>query len=247
MRTRSIIALLVLLFGAGSAVWIASPKVFSGHAASEVSFATSSAGADPRFTNDTGAGSDTSNDISEENVVRNYGREILRLNPQGQGKDAPIIVPNEAVFSQMIQDEISKPIPVRTYTENDITVLKATDKKTALAYATAIDSANKKTIGALATPFVAAVQQYVSDNNPQELSRQSSAIAAYITALLATPVPQTWKTFHLGLINLLSKRFAYANAILDNNDSQLKIAAALSNIISLVDEEVELYKTMPTQ
>ena len=244
---RSIIALLVLLLGAGGAFWIASPELFHSSAASGISFATSSIGADPRFNSDTVTNTDTSGDISEENVVRNYGGEILRMNPQGQGKDSPIIVPSDAVLSQMIQDEMSKPIPVRTYQESDIVVLKTTDKKAELAYATAIDAANKKTVGALKTPFIAAIQQYVSDNSPQELSRQSYAISAYISTLLAIPVPQTWKMFHLGLINLLSKRLAYVNAILDNNDSQLKIAAALSNIISLVDEEVELYKTMPTQ
>lgn len=248
MRTKSIIALLVLLLGTGGSLWIAYPNAFKSNAPSTLSFASSTGEKDPRFTNESAAlTAGAPNDISEENVVRNYGMEILRLNPQGQGKDVPIKLPTEEVLTQMLQDEMSKPIPIRTYAEKDIVVIKSTDKKSVLAYAAAVDAANKKTIGSLDTTFVPAIMQFVANNDPQALSLHSNAISADITALLAIPVPQNWKTFHLALINVLGKRLAYADAILGNNGSQLKVAAALSNIIALVDEEVELYNTMPKQ
>ncbi len=247
MRTRTTIALLVLLSGAGGAYWLVAPHSVDS-SASIVSFTEGNKPLDPRFSGNTdtsGLGTDAdANTISEENVVRNYGREILRLNAEGQGAKSPIKVPNDQVFSQMIQDEISKPIPVRQYTENDIVVLKATDKQAALTYANAINAASKKTVGMLKSNFIAALVQYVTNNDAQELARHSSALSSYITALLATPVPANWKTFHLQLVNTLEKRLTYANAILDNNDSQLQIAAAINNLSTLVDEEQQLYTTL---
>lgn len=240
---RTIIALAVLLIGGAASFWIIAPQSpKAAHAV--VSFSDKNPGADPRFQIEPdpvrGAANNGESDISEENVIRNYSEEVARLNPQGQGQNGAVKVPNEAAFSQMIQDEIGKPIPVRTYEEKDIVVLNATDKKSVIAYATAIDAASKKTIGKLAIGFAPAIAQFVTQDDTQALSLHASATAAYITALLATPVPSSWKQFHLTLINLLQKRLAYTNAILDNNGSQLKIAAAVNNITALLDEEQQL-------
>ncbi len=242
MRTRSIIALLVLLLGAAGSLWIVSPDSFKSNAPSTLSFASSTDEKDPRFTNETSAlTSGASSDISEENVAQNFGREILRLNPQGQGKDAPIKLPNDIVLSKMLQDEISKPIPIHLYEEGDIIVLKSTDKKSALVYTTALDAASKKTLELPQTDFTQAIVQFVTKNEAQELTAHANAISSYIATLLIIPVPANWKVFHLALINLMQKKLAYTNAILYNNDSQLKIAAALNGINSLVDEEQNLY------
>lgn len=240
-----IIALFVLLSGTGVAYWVISPDQ-NISTTPLVSFLESKQATDSRFEAIINPTTSTvAEDISEENVVRNYGKEILRLNTQGQGIDAPIRIPKEEVFSQMIQEEISKPIPIRTYEEKDIIVLKTSDAQSGDAYRKEIDAANTKTIGSLKTKFVTAVAQYATENNSQELTAHSLAIASYISSLLATPVPAHWKDFHLTLINLLERRLAYAKAILENNDSQLKVAAAISNIVALIDEESELYKKVP--
>ncbi len=246
MRTRTIIALLVLLLGAAGSLWIVSPKTFISNRPSSVTIATSTT-TDPRFASDLNSPNpgDTSADISEENVVRNYGREILRLNPQGQGTNNPILVPNDAVFSQMLKDEIAKPIPVQLFTEKNLVILKTTNKQLVTAYAAALTASQKKFIAPLPFNFTSALAQFVGDNNPQQLTLYIAGLSSYINSLLVIPIPSDWKSFHLEMVNLLQKRLTYAKAILENNDSQLKVAAALDDLSALLDEEQNLTRMIP--
>lgn len=250
MATRTIIALLILLLGTGGAFWIANPSFMrrGGNAVLSLLETTST---DPRFTiNENGLIIPTSNsatDISEENVVRNYGREILRMNPAGQGADAPIKVPTEQKFTELIQEELAKPIPINLYTEKDIALTKSSDKAAFIAYINAVAAADTKYMSSIRVSFTNAVAEFVSSNNVQNLTAYVNKLSPYITALLAIPVPSDWKLYHVQLINLLQKRAAYANALLENNGSQLKVAAVLSAIGTMIDEEAQFYNTFTAE
>jgi hypothetical protein len=250
MATRTIIALLILLVGTGGAFWITNPSFLrrGGDAVLSLLETTST---DPRFTiGENGLiipSSNSATDISEENVVRNYGREILRMNPAGQGMDVPIKVPTEQKFTELIQEELSKPIPVTLYTEKDILLTKTSDKAAFTTYINAVGAANTKNMSTVKVSFTTAVAEFVSSNNVQNLTTHVNKLSTYVTALLAIPVPSDWRLYHLEMINLIQKRIAYANALLENNGSQLKVAAALSAISAMVDEEAQLYNTLTAE
>lgn len=241
MRTKTIIALFVLLLGAGGAFWITSPR---GDGLSVLSLMKTTE-KDPRFTTGentlNATSSDTSESITEENVARNYTKEIMRLNTMGQGTATPIKLPTEEKLTQIVQEELSKSIPVKLFTEKDIVVGNSSDKAAIAAYLAGVAEVYKINAPPKTSSFSSALSQFISTDDARELALHAAKLSSSITGLIAVRVPPTWKTLHLEMLNIMQARLTYIQAMINGDGTQLKTVVALNSLNALLDEEQLLY------
>ncbi len=236
MQKRTIVATSILLVGVGLAFWIMSGSQTN---AGNVDISVSPAnGGDARFYNGSSTDPNAQENITDD-VVREYGGEILKLNPQGQGLDKPLTLPSDDTLNNIITKATQKPIPVSEFSDKDITITNTTSKDAARAYLKALSSAEQENT-ILYSNYYPTISSYVVTGNSQDLDALIAEISTHINVLLSIPVPSNWKDFHLDLINLWQHKLVYTKALLTKEDDPIRSASATQSLQALLDQENNL-------
>lgn len=230
MRKRTLIALGILLFGAGFTFWLIytpSKKVD----AFGVTITTSDS-KDIRFAerND----SDISN--RTEDALKQYGTEIFKLNPKGQGTDKPLNLPPDGTLEQIVNDAATRPVSLKLFTTADITTNGHATKESSRQYLSAVTSIENQH-NTYYPNYYAIVSRFVINGDTREPNLLMNELSDNVSALRAVPVPEEWADFHVDFINLLNKRLEYAKKLLDVEDDPVMAAAATKDLKALLQEE----------
>lgn len=246
MRTRKKLAVGILLLGIGVSLFL----FFRGTKGNSSALAVfdDSTKDDSRFA-DIGSTIDPTDitnpklNITEE-VAKEYGKRILQMNEAGQGTTTPIVVPGQDELTSIIGDQVSREIPSPTYEDKDIKIIKETTKENIITYFQLVSAANKKNITPIRGSYLSALSTFVTDKNSDLIQKHMDAISQEVTDLLAIPVPENLKAFHLEFINLWQRRLTLATVIYESSDDPLKTVIALEEVSKLTDREQILADTI---
>lgn len=241
MRKKTIIAISILIVGIGGAVWLMfGDKINAG--GFDISISGSATGKDARF-RDANSAASANEGNTTDNAIREYGLEILKLNPQGQGTDKPITLPSDAVLQNIISKQTETPVPVTLFEEKDIKILKTSSQEDKRAYIKSVVAALQKNMIPLKSEFYTTIAAFVAKGDSTDLGDHVDKIGTHINDLLAIPAPREWASLHLGMLNLWERRLTYANVILNSADDQLKSISALNELSTLNTDEEKFYTT----
>lgn len=234
MRKRTIISLSILLLGVAGAAWLVFGNTTN---AGALNVTISGAGEDARFTDTSGqlAINDASANVTD-NAAREYGLEILKLNPQGMGMDKQITLPNDAVLSDIVKRATAKSIQVTYFTEKDIKTLPTSSNNDVKTYLAALSIADKKAWDST-SDFYVVISTYVIGDDSQKLIDLNNNISTYIATLLSMPVPKNWVDFHLTLLNFWQAKLTYTQTFINKDDDPLRAATASKDLSALLAQE----------
>ncbi|MDO8557138.1 MAG: hypothetical protein Q7R98_01605 [Candidatus Jorgensenbacteria bacterium] len=242
---RFVIAIFIVLIGAGISFWIVNSKSKTGNVASLFEiirsgvdsgrFATSSVVA----TNTDSAVQQNPNSITER-VIQRYQQEIFNANKFGVGTSSPITVPNEATLGNIISDELSRGIAIKHYETKDIKISNDFSKEAALAYLKNIQNTYIKNFHGQDDQYLAMVADAVINQSAEKLQGYLTTTSDQITDLLAITAPPNLASFHLDFINAWNERYELGKAVLDGNQDSLKPLAALQGLSDAVNNEEQL-------
>lgn len=239
--TRKTIAILVLaggMLGAFFITHLAAPSD-SGLATLSIS---ATGGNDPSFafSNGTAYGDDTARNregnVTEE-VVRRYGKEVLKLNPRGAGTTG-IYVPNQATLDALIQTEITREFTFeRVFTARDFQTVPNNAVGTIQGY---LEGISKVPEGSADLEFLPSVAAAVAHADAEPLEQYVRASNDYLDNLFVVTVPSDWILFHIKMANIWQARVELARAILTMEEDPLRAIAALNAVPKTAEEEREL-------
>lgn len=234
MRHRTLIATAILIVGVGGAAWL---MFHNDTNAGAITISVSSSTAeDARFT-DTSSDASAVKNMTDE-AIRAYGREILKLNPQGQGLDKPVTLPPDTVLQDIIAKATATPIPVTLFTTQDVATSPTNSRNAKRAYFAAVQNILVDNFGDVASNPNAAIAQFVTSGETSELQKHVDRTTRVITALRALTVPSDLSSLHLTMLNLWQRRFIYTKTILSGGDDQLQMIAALNQLADLNTDDM---------
>ncbi|MCX6788382.1 MAG: hypothetical protein NTZ36_00670 [Candidatus Jorgensenbacteria bacterium] len=235
MQKRTIISLGILLTGIVSMVWL-----FSGEKTKAGNFDISiSAGGtdDARFVGVGGGTGDYSNSQNRtEDVAKEYGLEMLKINPQGIGNVTGVALPNDAVLNGIVNRAASAKILVKLFTKTDFKIVSDSSSSTIKNYIGSLVDEENKAAAATAL-FYKVLGSFVTESDSQKLISINNDISIHINELLAMQVPESWATFHLGLLNFWESKLTYSKSFLNKGSDPLLAASASQNLLLLLDQE----------
>lgn len=249
---RFVIAIFIILVGAGISLWILDSKAENKGVASL--FEVTGLGIDSgRFATTEGTGLNSGsleNNLDESENITNkildrYTQEIFKANKSGVGTNSLITIPNEAVLEDIMGEELSKGLSIKLFETKDIKISEDDSKEAVLAYFDNLQKANtsgsKKDIE---NQYFVAIDEAVSEQGTEMLQEYLNAISQRITALLVITAPNNLASFHLGLINAWQKRLAVGKAIMESGGDIMKPLAAIDMLAGIIEEEEQLIKTL---
>lgn len=250
---RLVIAVCVILLGAGASAWILGAK--SGKTTAAL-FEIIEAGTNAvRFAALGDAAPDsgiTADSFLPENSVTKrifdrYREEVFKANEWGAGTTTPITIPNELMLAKIVSEEVTQALPVPAFARKDIRIAKENSLESALAYVQNIDRLYKQHFQGT-DEFLPVIYAAASDPDRYEevLRSYISINSDHIAALLAVPAPLALTDFHIQLLNAFKKREAISNAILDGATDPMKPLAAIEMLETALAEEEQLANVLET-
>jgi len=248
---RFVIAIFIIIIGAGASFWIVNSKSKTGSVASLFEIIRSSAEAG-RFATSSdsntqaaasaGLGQSDQTNIADR-IIGRYKQEVFNANAYGAGTSSPITIPNESVLGTIIDEELAQGIAITPFKTQDIKISNDNSKDAAIAYLNDIKKAYAKNVDKFNGNgnYFGIVSDAVTSQNTGKLQEYLAATSNQITDLLAITAPSDLTSLHLGLVNAWNKRYALGKAILEGDKDVMKPVAALQELSIAINDEEKLF------
>src|SRR3989344_4979776 len=173
-------------------------------------------------------------DNSTDRFIQNYGSEIALKNPSGPS-DGTLTLPSQEVFDKLLAKEISAGISYEEISEKDIRTVPDS-KENFASYLSAARSA----IRMHRTDLWKSLFELSEKGDAKPLLAYVAESDAVAKKLLVTPVPSSWKNFHIDFINFERKRIEVVRAIAASDEDPVKGIAAMEELTNLNETELKL-------
>ncbi len=250
---RKLIALAILLLGAGVFIWNVTPRNPRDGGNPSLTLSSGSVNSDQglRYVRDSGApavGTQPLRPTPAENpgnltdlLAQLYVSKVVAQNQGLPPRGGPMKVPPDTAIAEAIQEQVVQGFRYeRLYTARDVRTIADASADAQLEYLTAFRAATAKNFAAIRKSIFDMVSDLATKQDDRALRAYVAAIPKQIDDLLTLRVPAPWSVFHIENLNLWEKKLEVYTALLNSADDPLKAYLALQELGSIDAENRSL-------
>lgn len=176
-----------------------------------------------------------------ENLIQKYGFQIAAENLDGP-VNGSLILPSGEKLESTFAGELERGISYEKVSESDIRVTEDSSEVAVRKYLTEIQRVALNQNIDFENELGYALNELLTKQKTARLETFADKLDSMNTKLLAIPVPATWKTFHVELINIQRRKTAIIHSLAEIDNDPVKAVVAIQDLEKVGDEELQLSK-----
>lgn len=174
-----------------------------------------------------------------ENLIQKYGFQIAAENLDGP-VNGSLVLPSGEKLESTLAGELERGIGYEKISESDVRVIEDSSDTAVRKYLTEIQKVALNQNIDFENELAYALDELLSKQKTARLEKFANKLDSMNAKLLAIPVPVTWKTFHVELVNIQRKKTAIIHSLAEIENDPVKAVVAIQDLEKIGAEELQL-------